>query len=260
MLTPQEIQERAVFEKAVFGGYNMKEVDDLVVPLTEDYSALYKENAVLKSQLKVVVDKLEEYHRQEDSLNRAMIAAQKTADEMVAETERKCARMLSDTEQLLRKRKEELQAELEEENQRVAEVKKTSEQFMEDLEQQMLSCLSQIRRIRGMSSEEETQPQPAAAAVQPVAETEAAPASELPQEEAPEEIVESRMFRSFTEDAAPGDTRALPIVQPAADPVELVRADTVRTEMEKLNHEIDQSIQRILEDAEMQRAKAQEQA
>ena len=59
MFTPQEIQEKT-FVKAVFGGYDMATVDEFLEPLTEDYITLYKENAVLKSKMKVLVEKLEE--------------------------------------------------------------------------------------------------------------------------------------------------------------------------------------------------------
>lgn len=56
MFTPQEIQEKT-FVKAVFGGYDMQTVDDFLEPLTEDYITLYKENSVLKSKMKVLVEK-----------------------------------------------------------------------------------------------------------------------------------------------------------------------------------------------------------
>ena len=59
MLTPQEVSERA-FPKASFGGYNMAQVDEFLDVLTEDYSVLYSENAVLKSKMKVLVEKVEE--------------------------------------------------------------------------------------------------------------------------------------------------------------------------------------------------------
>ena len=58
MLTPQEVSERA-FPKASFGGYNMAQVDEFLDVLTEDYSALYSENAVLKSKMKVLVEKVQ---------------------------------------------------------------------------------------------------------------------------------------------------------------------------------------------------------
>ena len=48
MVTPQQLDEM-VFPKAVFGGYDMQSVDELLMPLSEDYKTLYKENAVLKA-------------------------------------------------------------------------------------------------------------------------------------------------------------------------------------------------------------------
>ena len=51
MLTVQEIQAMS-FEKAVFGGYDQKSVDDFVEELAGDYGTLQKENAALKSKMK----------------------------------------------------------------------------------------------------------------------------------------------------------------------------------------------------------------
>ena len=97
MFTPQEIQEQT-FSKAVFGGYDMQQVDDFLEPLTEDYITLYKENSVLKAKMKILVEKLEEYRKQEASMQNALLAAQKTCDQMVADAEKKCAQMLHEAE------------------------------------------------------------------------------------------------------------------------------------------------------------------
>ena len=59
MLTPQEVASRA-FPKAVMGGYNMASVDEFLDELSDDYSALYKENDVLKYKLNVLVEKVED--------------------------------------------------------------------------------------------------------------------------------------------------------------------------------------------------------
>ena len=97
MFTPQEIQEKT-FVKAVFGGYDMQTVDEFLEPLTEDYITLYKENAVLKSKMKVLVEKLEEYRAQEQSMRKAILSAQRTADAMVAEAEKKAAQLMSNAQ------------------------------------------------------------------------------------------------------------------------------------------------------------------
>ena len=78
MMTPQEVSQHA-FAKASFGGYNMAMVDEFLDVLTEDYSALYKENAVLKSKMKVLVEKVEEYRSTEDAMRKTLLTAQKMA-------------------------------------------------------------------------------------------------------------------------------------------------------------------------------------
>ena len=88
MLTPQEVAERS-FPKATLGGYNMAQVDEFLDELTEDYSSLYKENAVLNQKLKVLVEKVEEYRATEDSMRATLLAAQRMADSIVAEAEEK---------------------------------------------------------------------------------------------------------------------------------------------------------------------------
>ena len=152
MFTPQEVREQSEsFEKAVFGGYSVSAVDDFIAPLAEDYAALYKENAVLKSKMKVLVERLEKYRTQEESLNKAMVAAQKTADEMIEETERKCAKMLSDTEGSLRDRNVDLKRELAAEAERVSRARKTAAAFIAEMENQVHQSLSQLERIRQMT-------------------------------------------------------------------------------------------------------------
>ena len=84
MLTPQEITEK-VFVKAVFGGYDMTGVDDFLETLSADYAALYKENAILKGKLKVLVEKVEEYRSTEDAMRMALLTAQRMGEEITVE-------------------------------------------------------------------------------------------------------------------------------------------------------------------------------
>ena len=95
MLTPQEVASRA-FPKAVMGGYNMASVDEFLDELSDDYSALYKENAVLKSKLKVLVEKVEDYRATEDSMRATLLTAQRMADSIVKEAEQKRDGMLAE--------------------------------------------------------------------------------------------------------------------------------------------------------------------
>ena len=82
MLTPQEVSTH-VFQKTVMGGYNMAMVDEFLDHLTEDYTALFKENTALKAKMKVLVDKIEEYRSTEDAMRATLLTAQKMANSMV---------------------------------------------------------------------------------------------------------------------------------------------------------------------------------
>ena len=97
MLTPQEVSEHA-FAKATFGGYNMAMVDEFLDELTEDYTALYKENASLKAKMKVLADSLEEYRATEKGMRRALLAAQQAAEEMVKDAESRKSTLVREAE------------------------------------------------------------------------------------------------------------------------------------------------------------------
>ena len=97
MLTPQEVSTHA-FSKAVMGGYNMAMVDEFLDELTDDYTALYKENAALKAKLKVLVEKVEDYRATEDSMRATLLTAQKMADSIVHEAEEKIGQLRQEVE------------------------------------------------------------------------------------------------------------------------------------------------------------------
>lgn len=97
MLTPQEISEKELV-KAVFGGYDIAVVDDFLETISEDYAALYKENAILKSKIKVLVEKVEEYRSTEDSMRMALLTAQKMGKELMDESKQKSDDMVKNAE------------------------------------------------------------------------------------------------------------------------------------------------------------------
>ena len=84
MITAQDIREKT-FEKSRMNGYDMASVDDFLEELAEDIGASQKENAVLKSKMKVLVDKIEEYRANEEALNLAILSAQKLAVQIESE-------------------------------------------------------------------------------------------------------------------------------------------------------------------------------
>ena len=112
MLTPQEVSTHA-FSKAVMGGYNMAMVDEFLDELTDDYTALYKENAALKAKMKVLVEKVEDYRATEDSMRATLLTAQKMADSIVHEAEAKRDEILAQAESSAREKIGQLRQEVE---------------------------------------------------------------------------------------------------------------------------------------------------
>ncbi len=147
MLTPQQI-EQVSFGRATFGGYDMASVDEFLEPLVDDYTALYKENAILKSKMRVLVGKLEEYRKNEASMKDAIVNAQKTCDKMVKEAEEKCKQMLSDANVAAAENAKNTTALIQEENERVEEARRAAASKIDELEDQLNACIQALERIK----------------------------------------------------------------------------------------------------------------
>ena len=147
MFTPQQIDQIS-FGKATFGGYSMDDVDAFLEPLTEDYITLYKENALLKSKMKVLVSKLEEYRKNEASMKDAIVNAQKTCDLMVKEAETKCTQMLTDANAAAAENAKNADALIAAENARVEEARQAAARKIDALQDQIRSCLQTLENIK----------------------------------------------------------------------------------------------------------------
>lgn len=147
MFTPQQI-EQISFGRATFGGYSIDDVDNFLEPLTEDYVTLYKENALLKSKMRVLVEKLEEYRKNEASMKDAIVNAQKTCDMMVREAEAKCTQMLSDANQAAAENAKNTGALIAAEEARVESAKQTAAKKIEEIQSQMRACIQALERIK----------------------------------------------------------------------------------------------------------------
>ena len=131
MLTPQEVSTHA-FTKAVMGGYNMAMVDEFLDELTDDYTALYKENAALKAKMKVLVEKVEDYRATEDSMRATLLTAQKMADSIVREAEAKRDELLAQAETQAQEKIANLRRQLAEAEDRLRQGQQQLSRFIED--------------------------------------------------------------------------------------------------------------------------------
>ncbi len=211
MLTPQDVTNRE-FDKAVFGGYDIAAVDTFLEEIFQDYSALYRDNATLKSKLKVLVDKVEEYRNTEDAMRLALLTAQKTARELTEDAEKKSEEILADAraqadalleqvEKDAEQRRLELKADLQVEENALLNARRKTAEYMENLRQAGEAFRESLTHIYEFAEPlEELSPQPA----EPEPPVEEPPVQELPEESVSEpdlgisvEAVADLIQRSF---------------------------------------------------------------
>ena len=159
MFTPQQIDQIS-FGKATFGGYNMDDVDEFLEPLCEDYVTLYKENALLKSKMRVLVGKLEEYRKNEAAMKEAVAEAKKTCDKMVHEAEVKCQKMLNEAGTAAAQNAQNTGALVAAEAERVEEARKLAASKIDEIQDQMRSCIQALDRIK-QANQPKAEPAPA---------------------------------------------------------------------------------------------------
>ena len=176
MLTPKDIQEQT-FAKA-FSGYEMKTVDEFLEQVTADYGTLYKENSVLKSKMKVLVDKLEEYRNQEASLKKALITAQTTADNVIADAQKKASKILNDAENAAAAKVAEAEKETALSEAKISQARNAASSFIAAIEKDVKQHSEILERLKGLAGYQAPAPKAEPAPVQAAApaEEEAAPA------------------------------------------------------------------------------------
>ena len=200
MLTPQEVSSHA-FTKAVMGGYNMAMVDEFLDELTDDYTALYKENATLKAKMKVLVEKVEDYRATEDSMRATLLTAQKMADSIVREAEAKRDQILAQAESDAKDRVAQMQQELTAAEERLCQGQQELAKFIaasRSICEKELAFLEQLPEL-------------------PVDVAEPAPAEENPVAEIEENVLAAFSAQS-TEEQAPTEETPAEDDYPEGDP------------------------------------------
>ena len=164
MMTPQEVASH-VFAKATFGGYNMTMVDEFLDQLTEDYTALYNDNTILKNKLKVLSDSIEEYRATDVAMRKTLLAAQQMADNMVSDAEKKKTQLERDATEEAAARKSQLQAEIAAEEFRLKQAQEATAAYVKKLyalHQEEMDYLSRLGQVvpPELLKEEEPQVEP----------------------------------------------------------------------------------------------------
>lgn len=168
MLTPQEIQDQK-FEKAMFGGYDMEQIDKFLDAVLNDYSSLYKENAALKAKMRVLVDKIEEYRAVDDELRKTLYNAQITAKDTISRAQSDAERILRDARTAANQSVVDLQSQVAAEEQRLEEAKRHNAAYAEKIRRAMELGLRQMDDILTQSKSAAPAAQQPAEPVRPAA-------------------------------------------------------------------------------------------
>ncbi len=95
MITSQDIRAKG-FEKAVFGGYEMASVDQFLENVARSMDDNAKEIATLKSKMKILANKVEEYRSTEEAMRLALVSAQQLAAQIEADAKAKAQAIIDD--------------------------------------------------------------------------------------------------------------------------------------------------------------------
>lgn len=95
-LTPLDIHHKE-FRRSL-RGYDDKEVDDFLDLVADEFERLFKENIDLSERMEVASQKVRTYQDMETTLHNTLLAAQRSAEEIVASAREESAALLRDAE------------------------------------------------------------------------------------------------------------------------------------------------------------------
>lgn len=189
MITPQQIDQISFSQTR--HGYDMEQVDKILEPLTEDYVTLYKENALLKSKLRVLVGKLEEFRKNGVVGKDAEESAKRSAEKLIQDAKAQAAQILRQAQAQAAAaapaaRTPSADALVAVEKARVTEARKAAATRITEIQTQMQQCIQALDRIKNANVT------PAAAPAAPAAPVAApAPAPAPASKAKPEDVYDS---------------------------------------------------------------------
>ena len=111
MLTPIDIDNK-VFKKAKLGGYDIKDVEDFLVLVMNDYEKLYRENNELRGQVQTLQQSVDHYSSLEAGIDKTVENAQTEADSIKLAAEKQAETIKSSAELDAKQRLEDLQRQI----------------------------------------------------------------------------------------------------------------------------------------------------
>ncbi|MEG2377495.1 MAG: DivIVA domain-containing protein [Clostridia bacterium] len=147
MMSPGELKD-IQFDKAVFGGYDISAVDEVFAQVTADFTALFKENAVLKNKLKLLASTVEEYRGVDEAMRKALITAQNMANEMVKDAHAKSSEIIENASAIASARVTDLAAKISEEETHLKRAQSETAAFVDGIISAYNKQIDKIAAVR----------------------------------------------------------------------------------------------------------------
>ena len=174
MITAQDIREKT-FDKS-FNGYNMAQVDQFLDEIAADLTAMAKDTASMKSKMKVLVDKVEEYRSTEDSMRLALLSAQKMGTQIESDAQTKADAILAQARDSADRLTRRASDGIANEEAKLEEAKKATAKFFEHMRavcEKQIEFYDKLSRMRLVGDDD-----PASASAEPAPAPEPEPAPE----------------------------------------------------------------------------------
>lgn len=155
MLTPQEIEGQQFDVKRFGRGYDIQAVDIFLDEVFKDYSSLYKENAVLKSKLKALVEKIDEYRSVDESMRKALLVAKNMANDLVSGAKKQSEELTLSAKQEAERRILEYKAKTEQEIAKFNKIKEITASFADARISECIEELNKLKAIRDNNMSQE---------------------------------------------------------------------------------------------------------
>ncbi|MDI6844296.1 MAG: DivIVA domain-containing protein [Anaerosomatales bacterium] len=187
-LTPLDIHHKE-FSKSL-RGYNEVEVDEFLDQVADELERLFKENIELSERIEAAEEKVRAYQQMEQTLNNTLLAAQKSADDIIAKAKHEAEVVLKEADV---KAKEIIHNALQQKQKAQADLVRIK-QAEEEFRKQFRALLeSHLRSVAEIPLPEDVKVLAAEVGGEVVGEVEVAPASQ------PTPVEETSAQRSYRE-------------------------------------------------------------
>lgn len=128
-LAPLDIYNKE-FGTSALGGYKKSEVDAFLEEVARDYEAITREGVELRQQVEEMGKRLADYARLEESIRKALVLAQSSADEARANARRESDLILQGARQEATRIQEQAHAQVHQEEERGSKLRAQRERFV----------------------------------------------------------------------------------------------------------------------------------